>query len=289
VNVPDRARRSGSGPRPELGGHDLGGWRVVVTREAERAEELASALQRAGGLPVLVPVLHTVGPADDGALLDAALAGAGPGDWLLLTSAATVAAVSPRLRAGWSGPVAVVGPATAAAARRAGLVPSVALDGASATVAGLADLLAREHGPARALAPGSDLARPDGAEILRAAGWEVDAVVAYRTVALKPSADALRAARDAAAITFLSPSAVRAWMAVAARDTPALVVTIGPTTSRQATRSGLDVSMEAARHDVTGVVEALLDLARDVARSDSTHCGVATHSGRAERGEGGQT
>src|SRR6185437_8948626 len=101
--------------------------RVLVTRAARQAGKLSEGLRAAGFEPVEVPVLEIRPPLEYGPL-DAALKNLKTYDWLILTSANTVHALLERASAhgvvmpGTAGPqVAVIGEATATAARRAGL------------------------------------------------------------------------------------------------------------------------------------------------------------------------
>jgi uroporphyrinogen-III synthase len=221
--------------------------RVVVTREADRAAGLMAALRRAGAEPVPVPVLRTEPPADGGRALSATLA-AGRTDWLVLTSAEAAAAVA--RHGGYRGAVAVVGEATGRAAATTGL--EVTLVSARADAASLAEALVQAGGSS-ALVAAADIARPLLAERLRTAGWRVEVVEAYRTVAVPPAGPV-----DAEAITYLSPSAVTAWLAgVSADGTPAIVATIGPTTSEAARAGGLEVACEARPRTVAGLVAVL--------------------------------
>jgi uroporphyrinogen-III synthase len=102
-------------------------------------------------------------------------------------------------------------------------------------------------------------ARPVVAEGLRAAGWDVEAVDAYRTVPAAPDADVLAAARSADAITFTASSTVQAFLEVAGPDTvPAVVVCIGPVTAATARDAGLAVTAVADPHTVEGLLAALV-------------------------------
>jgi uroporphyrinogen-III synthase len=236
----------------------LAGWRVVVTREAERSEPLVDALNRHGAEAVLIPVLRTAEPSDGGRALARALGGLSSYDWLLLTSAAAVRAV--RRHLGSAPPkcrTAAVGPATARAARDAGLV--VDAEPHEATGAALAAVLGHAGGPQRALLPASDVARDEVPATLRQLGWEVDVVTAYRTLAVPAGRGALDRASNAHAITFLSPSAVDGWMhAAGPKATPPVVVVIGPTTAQRAAQRGLHVTAEADPHTVDGLLAALV-------------------------------
>jgi uroporphyrinogen III methyltransferase / synthase len=79
-------------------------------------------------------------------------------------------------------------------------------------------------------------------------------------VAENPHPEALEAAQAADYVTFTSSSTVRNFLdAVGDRFPPhARVVSIGPVTSETARVAGLDVHVEAERHDPEGLVEAVL-------------------------------
>jgi uroporphyrinogen III methyltransferase / synthase len=97
-------------------------------------------------------------------------------------------------------------------------------------------------------------------DALRKKGAEVDVVTLYETVAEEPDPDALERSRDADFITFTSSSTVRNFVEAAGNGVPkgARVVSIGPVTSEAAREAGLTVDVEAERHDINGLVEALL-------------------------------
>jgi uroporphyrinogen III methyltransferase / synthase len=101
-------------------------------------------------------------------------------------------------------------------------------------------------------------------EALRERGAEVDVVSLYETVREAPEPDAVEAARGADYVTFTSSSTVRNLSEALGDRFPAAarVVSIGPITSEALRAAGLEVDVEAERHDVDGLVEALL---RDVA------------------------
>jgi uroporphyrinogen III methyltransferase/synthase len=101
-------------------------------------------------------------------------------------------------------------------------------------------------------------------DALRERGAEVDVVVLYETVREDPAPDAVEAASDADYVTFTSSSTVRNLSeALGDRFPPqARIVSIGPITSEAARATGLTVHVEAERHDIDGLIEALLDDAR---------------------------
>ena len=258
----------------EVAGLDLGsawarplaGVTVAVTRAASQAASLSQSLRDAGASVVAVPVTVVAEPDDGGAALKAAAAGGGF-DWVVLTSANAaerfVAALGgQRLHAGAK--VAVVGPATAAGLG-AGL--EVALVAQPSTAEGLvAQMPAPEPGASgggRVLYPRAEAARDVVVDGLEAKGWQVDDVVAYRTVVATPedgaTAEAFDAASRADVITFASPSAVAFYLELAGiRPLAPTVACIGPVTADAARRAGLTVSVVADEHSAAGLVAALI-------------------------------
>jgi uroporphyrinogen III methyltransferase/synthase len=99
---------------------------------------------------------------------------------------------------------------------------------------------------------------------LRERGAEVDVVTLYETVAEQPDSEAIEAALKADYLTFTSSSTVRNFVQAVGGRAPdhARVVSIGPVTSEAARAAELRVDVEAERHDLDGLVEALLDDAR---------------------------
>jgi uroporphyrinogen-III synthase len=130
----------------------------------------------------------------------------------------------------------------------------------------LAELLAQNNVRGRRfLIPRSDLARdvlPGG---LRAAGAEVDAVVAYRNVPAEVDTawlcdELVRGRLDA--LTFASPSAARRFCALldaGAREAAArcTVAAIGPVTARALAAAGLPAQVVAHSATAAGLVEEL--------------------------------
>ena len=88
-------------------------------------------------------------------------------------------------------------------------------------------------------------------------------VTLYATVADQPDPAALERAQEADFITFTSSSTVRNFVQAVDGRMPqsARIVSIGPVTSEAAREAGLTVDIEASRHDIDGLVEALLDAA----------------------------
>jgi uroporphyrinogen-III synthase len=202
--------------------------RVVVTRPAAQAGELARLLDEAGYDVVLCPLIEVV-PAGDEPI------DVGGYDWVVVTSANGAAELRRRMR-GVPSRVAAIGPATAAAFGQVDLVPRVA------TQEGLLAELPRPAG--RVL-----FAAAQGARQLIVQELGADFLPLYETRELTPPAPP-----EGDVVLLASPSAAR----VLARSTRALpVVSIGPETTRTAKDAGLAVIGEAATQDAAGLVAAL--------------------------------
>jgi len=211
---------------------DLAGATIILTRAVADNAPLEAVL-RARGAAVLELPCVAVRPLGNDGVLRSALRELRGTDALVVTSRAGIGAVVRALSgAPLDAPLAVVGPATAAAARRAGLVPSFVAsrpDGAT---------LGRELPLPRGvvLLARSDQAGDELPAILRRRGAEVREVVAYRTET--PTARDLSAAwallADGGAIAcFASASAVDGFVELVGDDLAAGVrpVAFGPKTA----------------------------------------------------------
>ena len=239
----------------------LSGVTVVVTRAAEQGRRFVELLTGLGAEVVELPLIEAVDPADGGSALADAIERLSGDDWLIVTSPNGADRVAPHLRSrsesGRAGPrLAAVGGATAAA-----LGSHVAVDVLPERSIAEGLVVALEGvGPAHALLVQGDRARPVLADGLRAAGWTVDQVVAYRTVASRPADELLRRALAADAITFASGSTVESFVDAAgsADRHPPVVVSIGPATTAVADRLGVAVTATAEPHSLSGMVDALV-------------------------------
>jgi uroporphyrinogen III methyltransferase/synthase len=234
----------------------LFGTRVVVTRARAQASELSDRLRELGAEVVEVPVIEIVDPGDS-SLADA-VARLSTYDWVVVTSpngARRLLDAVPDARAFGAARLAAIGPGTAEALAAGHLVADLVPERFVAE--GLLEVF--PDGPGRALLARAAEARdvlPDG---LRAKGWEVDVVAAYRTVVGTPSPEAVDAARTADMVTFTSSSTVRNYVDVLGLDAvPPVVACIGPITAATARELGLVVTIEATVHTIDGLVEALL-------------------------------
>jgi len=208
---------------------------AVITRELDAA--YADALAALGLEPVAMPVTRSAPPTDPTAL-PAALARGGHAVIVLASARAADAVIAARgdlpLPEVWA-----VGPATARALAAAGItahVPPVAKDGATLAHALIA---ARSLAGHRVLVPRAEDGRDDAIDALRAAGAEVEAVVAYRTVAVAAGDPAiargteLLARGEAAVCAVFAPSQAAALDAIIPLATVSTrFVAIGETTAR---------------------------------------------------------
>jgi len=233
--------------------HRLAGRVVVVTRAAEQAGGLRVRLEAEGAEVTETATIAVRPPADGGAALAAAAAAFELYEWVVVTSVngAQRLVVHPHRPKR----LAAVGPGTAAALEDRGwhveLVPE------RAVAEGLLEVFPEPSGTGRVLLAQADRARPVLAEGLRAMGWDVDTVVAYRTVSVPLGVADLNAARAADAITFTSASTVEAWVAAGGRAAlPPVVVCIGPVTADAARAAGIEVTAVADPHTLDGLVQA---------------------------------
>lgn len=256
---------------PAAPARPLAGRTVVVTRGkgSEGKDALAARLEELGAEVRALPSIAFAPPADP-APLDAALRALERFDWAVFTSANAVDRTVERLRALGLDPAALgrlrlaaVGPATAerlaAAVRAPDVVPAEAKG----------DVLARTLGDQvrgrRVLFPRPAEGRPETVAGLLAAGAELTAVEAYRTVPAPPEALALLAgwlaAGEVAAVAFASPSAVAAVLAALGERSAllrgVLVAAIGPTTADALRAAGLPVGAVPEHYTGRDLAEAI--------------------------------
>jgi uroporphyrinogen III methyltransferase/synthase len=242
-------------------GRPLFGRRIVVTRARAQASALSDALRTLGAEVVAAPSIEITDPDDGGAALAGAVERIGSYDWLVVTSPNGVErtfAQIPDARALGGVRVAAVGSGTAAALARHRIVADLVPD----TFVGEALLDAFPPPPeagGRVLVARAAVARdvvPDG---LRAAGWAVDVVDAYRSRPVPLTAEQADAVASADAVTFASSSSVTNLCdAIGADAIPEVVISIGPVTSDTIRARGLTVTTEAQPHTIDGLVQALL-------------------------------
>lgn len=227
---------------------------VVVTRSAEQAGGLSGRLLAAGYDVLEVPVIEIADALDGGTALRAALDRLRDYDWVVVTSpngATRVRASLAALEIGERPRAAVVGPGTADA-----LGLPVDLVARSSIGEGLVEDF--PSGSGSVLLVQAEAARSVVADGLRAKGWDVDAIVGYRTVPADPGPALVDAVGRADAVVFTSGSTVRHFVrAVGLHGVPATAVSIGPQTTAVAEELGVRIAVTATLHHLDGVVEAL--------------------------------
>ncbi len=240
----------------------LFGMQVVVTRTRDQASQLSTALRAEGAGPIEVPVIEIGEPADGGAALRKAAESAAAYDWVVLTSPNGAERFVRLLRDARDlgrARVAAIGPGTAAALARHGVVADLVPNEYIAEA--LLDALPPPgpDGSGRLLLARASVARgvlPDG---LRSRGWHVDVVAAYETRPLVATADRRAAVADADAITFTSSSTVSNFVAAFGVDAvPPLVACIGPVTAATARALGIEPAVVASDHTIAGLVDAMV-------------------------------
>ncbi|HEV7669541.1 MAG TPA: uroporphyrinogen-III synthase [Thermoanaerobaculia bacterium] len=251
----------------------LAGLRVVVTRAAAQATELTRRLTEAGATVISLPLIEVLPPADPRPLARAA-SELPLYDWVVFTSAngaralldAAEGSLPTRLA------VAVVGSATAAVLREAGIEPRIiATKGnAEALLADLAPHVAHR----RVLLPQAADARPLLARGLEAAGADLTFVIAYDK-RLPPETPAravdLFSSSPFGWVTFTSGGIARRFAdlfgdAWPQRRAELLAASIGPVTSAEFRALGVEPAVEAVQPTdealVAGIVGRVAVLSR---------------------------
>jgi uroporphyrinogen III methyltransferase/synthase len=156
--------------------------------------------------------------------------------------------------------VAAIGPGTAAALAARGIRADV-LPERSIAESLVEELKSVDVGGKKVLVARASEARDLLPDALGERGADVDVVALYDTRAETIAPDQLEQARGADYVTFTSSSTVRLFLEAAGGNGTlegVRVVSIGPVTSETAREHGLDVHVEAERHDVDGLVDALV-------------------------------
>jgi len=243
----------------------LHGRRVIVTRARAQAASLACALRDLGAEALELPAIR-IEPRIDSPEVQGATEQISEYSLICLTSpngarlfleALNVAGLD--ARALGEATVAAIGPGTARALARGGILADIVAENflAESLVKALAGIEVKGR---RVLLARALDAREIIPEHLRERGAELDVIVLYETVREEPDAEALQAAQGADYVTFTSSSTVRNLTEALGRRFPASarVVSIGPLTSEAARRAGLEVHVEAERHDLDGLIAAIL-------------------------------
>jgi uroporphyrinogen III methyltransferase / synthase len=234
----------------------LAGLSVAVTRARAQSSGLAARLRSLGAEVVEAPAIRIVpldGPAPDVSDYDLVCL-TSPNGVHLLFSRLAARGLDARALSGVR--VAAIGPGTARALSEHGVIADVVPDRFVAE--GLIDALA-DVPVARALVARAASARDVLVDALRTRGAEVEVLALYETVAAPLNAAQLAAVRAADYVTFTSSSTVRFFLESAGTERPrGRLVSIGPVTSATLRSHGLEPHVEAVRHDIDGLVDALV-------------------------------
>ena len=284
-------------PADTAPGGALSGRRVLLTRSPDRAGAMAAALAEAGAEPLLLPLIDFERAPDQAALAQTlSRLAAGGYDWLVVSSITTVRALKELAAAQGTQlaslvpdgvRVATIGPSSRRVLEAEGLRVDLAPEGKQ-SAEGLVELwgaVPPQDGSPRVLLPQSDIAAPTLAEGLLARGFEVETVVAYRTVDY-PAADSMRltaplaagepagqaapavvlrpdeANRELAAgrlhaVVAASPSAARRIHAVLRPLGATALIAIGEPTAAELAALGLEPAATAATPTPSGIVDAV--------------------------------
>ncbi len=243
----------------------LHGRRVVVTRARAQASGLAETLRDLGAEVVELPAIRIEPRIESEEVREAVkslieyslVCFTSPNGVRLLFEAMKEQGCDARALGGAT--VAAIGPGTARALAAHGIQADVVPERfvAEALVEALEEVEVRERVVLVARAAEARDILPDA---LRERGADVDDVALYETVREQPDPEQVEAAQGADYITFTSSSTVTNLVEALGDRFPAdaRVVSIGPITSLAARATGLRVDVEAERHDIDGLLAALL-------------------------------
>lgn len=239
--------------------------RILITRPAEQAAELARLVAKRGGEPVVLPTIQVVA-APLAAVASAALSNLAQFDWLVVTSGNGVRFLAEAL-AGRPLPqpplkIGAVGNQTANALAQQGWTADfVPVSFSAADLAAELGFVAGQ----RLLLICGNLTRPALAHAWQAAGAEVTAVTLYQTIPAEwTAAQTALLAQGADVLTFTSPSTFHNFRLLGGQTAEALLATariaaLGSTTSAAITAAGYPVGIQPAQQTVVALVEAIFD------------------------------
>ena len=240
-----------------LGARPLANRTVAVTRARAQSSGVARRLRALGAVVVEAPAIRIApidGPAPDLSVYDL----------VCLTSPNGVSLLFERLRAAGrdaralaGATVAAIGPGTARALAQCGVIADVVPE--QFVAEGLVEALA-DTPVSRALIARAAVARDVLPDALRARGAHVDVLELYETVAEPLSALQHDAVAAADYVTFTSSSTVEFFFAQAgdAVAPQTRLISIGPVTSDTLRAHGHEPDVEAERHDIDGLIDALV-------------------------------
>ncbi|HEX2388918.1 MAG TPA: uroporphyrinogen-III C-methyltransferase [Solirubrobacterales bacterium] len=243
----------------------LHGRKVVVTRARAQASSLAAVLRGLGAEVAELPAIRIeprIDTAEVAAMVEnvhsyALVCLTSPNGAELLMAALAERGLDGRALA--NATVAAIGPGTARRLRELGLIADI-VPPRSIAESLVESLREVEVADRPVLIARAAEARDVLPEALAERGAQVDVVPLYETVREPAAVEQVAAIADADYVTFTSSSTVRFFLETVGEAFPAgaRVVSIGPVTSDTARELGVEVAVEAERHDPDGLVAALL-------------------------------
>src|SRR5436309_11972266 len=245
----------------------LSGKRIVVTRSRKQASALSGTLRALGAHVFELPTIRIEPPTDLREFAEL-VQDAHTYDWIVFTSANGVEAffeiffkLYDDAREIGGARIAAIGPATAQRVKDFHFHVDLQPDEF------IAEAVAKEFRKqssienARILVVRAEKAREVLPKELSAAGAIVDEAFAYRTVPETRDTSGARhqLSQDGAdLITFTSSSTVENFLSLGLLWLKRMrIASIGPITSKTARDQGLEIDIEAHRHDIDGLVEAI--------------------------------
>ncbi|WP_311347392.1 uroporphyrinogen-III synthase [Corynebacterium durum] len=253
----------------------LYGWRVLVPRAKEQAGPMSTRLAGHGAIPQEVPTI-SVEPPRNPQQMERAVKGIVEGRylWVVLTSVNAVSALWEKItefgldaRSFAGVRIAAVGTKTAAAIRELGITPELLPSPTQQNATGLVEVFPEydeDLDPVgRVLLPRADIATDVLVDGLANLGWEVEDIVAYRTVrAAPPSAEIRDMIKSGGfdAVCFTSSSTVRNLVGIAGKPHQRTIIAcIGPMAAATARELGLRVDVQPEIAGVDELVDALAE------------------------------
>ncbi len=246
---------------------ELSGKRIVVTRTRSQAGSLTEGLRALGADVLELPTIKVEPPTDLRAFAELVQDAHGY-DWIVFTSPNGVTAffdlfykLYDDAREIGAARIAAIGPATAQRVKDFHL--HVDLEPEEFVAEGLVRAFQKEGNieNLRILLARAEQARDVLPRQLSSLGAIVDEGFAYRTVAETRDITGARGRfieEGADLITFTSSSTVENFLALGLEWPSGMqVASIGPITSKTARDHGLHVDVEARRHDIPGLVDAI--------------------------------
>jgi uroporphyrinogen III methyltransferase/synthase len=250
----------------------LHGWRILVPKTKDSAQDLCDQLITFGAVPFEVPTM-SVEPPRTPQQMERAVHGlvSGRYEWVVFTSLNAVRAIRERFQEygldarSLSGiRVAAIGADTVDSLIAMGVRPDLVPVDEQTTAALLDEWPEFDeiNDPInRIFLPRADIATDTLVAGLTKLGWEVEDVTAFRTVRASPPAVETREAIKSGgfdAVVFTSSSTVRNLVGIAGKPHPASIIAcIGPATAKAAQEHGLRVDVLPEDASIEALTNAL--------------------------------